>query len=413
MSTIREEEEPAEEPTVAEKFRAEAKKGGVSEWERRNVLYHPYPPRKRREILPPSRDHVLKPTAVRDGSRPGPPLADLSVAPPFAPGRGGKKKEKEPEQTHAEAGSARAAALSLRPRADARPLSTFKKETGAPPALKLKPAVAASPVVTYHRQDVRSRINFTRQAAEFDEDTAGAHRNVARPKLDSVMDLRRRVARDKNRPYPKPEGIFKGYSFPDQERKGKSKKGKYALPVAELTAEELVEHAFVDKPRLHLRCPFCAATHCLSTGEDGRTVAYCALYDYHREVTSSRQICDYNRCHEKSTHMILACPSLVQRCPRCACRGHGLKDACDLSNRAVMEALRADYEYYADKHIYGPRRWEDKPLSAAWGWFPMNKTAADTLDYRYLVSLSVGEALELVEARGALQPAGAGSQQAD
>ncbi len=200
-------------------------------------------------------------------------------------------------------------------------------------------------------------------------------------------------------------------SSPQTKRRKRNRTGpktfdRFDRKVDELTKEELEDHPYSSQPKFHLRCSFCSATHCsptkASNGEDN-----CRRLKYQREKTPTREGCVYIRCHDKTTHLVDACPALHGRCPVCGCRGHKREDRCDEADPDVMEALFSDFELFADRGFYTRRRkYKHEPDAPAWGFFPLNATSARTLDYAYLKSISVMEAMKLVDSTGRLPAAG-------
>ncbi len=373
---------------------------------------------KRQRILPPSDTDVLAPHVALQGSRPGSPLADPSVPSPFAP------KRTEPSST-ATSGAWERSLLesspvptrltSTRPSvswstkltmpAKQRPMDSYSRLPKRPPPLKQESVLSDNPVVTYHKQDLRATINLARQARALKAEPQDWGAPRPRP-LDLCMSHAASRAAKHN---AHRESVRKTRTGAYQGRRRRHTQAepfnRHARLVDKLTPEELEQHAFVDKPRFHLLCQFCTGSHCSRVTSDTGLVN-CRLKEYHDRATATREICPYLRCHDKQTHMIDACPALHGRCPRCACRGHGLEDNCDVTNSDIMEALLSDFEMFANDGFYTYRRIKGKePERAAWGFFPMDRKSALTFSYKHLLTFPVLEALAMVRSVGALQPA--------
>ncbi len=389
----------------------------------------PPPTGKRHRVSPPGPQHRVRPHAAVPGSRPGPPLADPSVPSPYRPNAkpppsatitSGALQTGSSSPASSSAASARTdtSLRSTRARPSISwatkisavpaefPLRTFKVSPQSPRPYKSAEPLCTDPVVTYDKQDLRATINFKRQARAlrggedddvepfpkpFDINMSHTLKKAARNRTHRNLAQRKMPGSLANKCGRKAGGAASCFN-------------RNARLVDELTPEELEEHAYVDNPKFHLRCRFCAASHCSPISSDTGAVN-CRRMEYHQRATATRQMCPYLRCHDKASHMIDACPALHGRCPRCACRGHGLKDRCDVNNAEIMEALLADFELHADDGFYTNRRIKSKMADrASWGFFPVNKKSAPLFCYKQLRKLPVLEALAMVRAVGALTP---------
>ncbi len=315
---------------------------------------------KRKRVLPPAEDHVVTPHKLRSAAATSPATSSAASA----------------------------------------------RTPQAPPPPRVLPPSGSASVVTYHPYDVRSKINLYMQKTvirTFKEEGS----DVVPIRLDKNM--REDFQRDRSAADPLNNPDYKGYPFFKEEDDATPPPppgtplefDRHSLLKPQLTEEELEQHPYMDHPPMHQKCEFCGASHCAVRFRDREGIA-CRRMRYHCERTPTREICRYLRCHNKTTHMVKACPALHQRCPRCAVRGHGREDLCDVNNPLVMEAFRADFELAAGQGAFTRRVTVNG--EPQWGWYPLAPQATQ-VSYSHLSRMRAVDALRLVQDLGALVPA--------
>ncbi len=291
---------------------------------------------------------------------------------------------------------------------DLRERITFSREAGgtaaAPDAALRAGAEDDSPPQNrYAAFDIRSRLDPTNNRSSFSAEAADsvAPSEILTPARGGVNFARRLSMRNRLAPVV-PRARAGGQRRPLQEQ-------RLSSPL--LSNAERAWNPYMPTPLFHRRCEVCSSQHCSRFIRD-TTIPNCAKLREQLSFAPTRRLCDYRRCLASAEHFTSVCPYLHRRCPLCRCRGHGREDRCDLRNEDIMSRLRDDFEEQAHVGLYTRTRC----VNVAWGFYPIPPSAVrhagqPFVDYQRLTSLSVSDALALIEAllsspdnRGELPP---------
>ncbi len=255
-----------------------------------------------------------------------------------------------------------------------------------------------------HHQDLRSRLQpnlpYSHGTLAKEATAAAALRNRPSftPSVDESIALSRRVEVT-----VRSKGFVAGHRHLPVTESDLSVAHREKAPLDEtrlgqqhLTRVDRYENRFVSNPIYESRCDFCGSKRC-SRVLRGTATPNCARYSEQIRLAPTRRLCNYRRCPHPATHHTHVCPALIQRCPRCQCRGHGAADLCDSSNAEIMDRLRADFEEVADaSSLTGSRQQQ-----LCWGFYPYPRGAPIDfcpISYDALTEMPVLEALNFLAA---------------
>ncbi len=302
-------------------------------------------------------------------------------------------------------GSASRTSASRRPPPPGRPRwwdRDPRRSDGGPRAIPLydqrKGPELGGPNVTHHHQDLRSRLihNLPHSHGTLAREATAStpRRPAAAPKPDGSLALSRKVeltvqsrgfaAIHRYLPIAESDGaVANREKLPlDLTRLGQT----------HLSRAERYENRFKSDPVYESRCDYCGGRRC-SRMIAGTSTPNCARYIEQIRLAPTRRVCNYRRCKNPTTHLTHVCPTLIQRCPRCQCRGHGPSDLCDPNSEEVMDRLRADFEEVADAGTYTNERQRD----LCWGFYPYPRGSPIEFrpaDYDALTDMPVLHALD-------------------
>ncbi len=256
----------------------------------------------------------------------------------------------------------------------------------------------------HHHQDLRSRLQgnlpYSHGTLAQEATAAAALRRAPSqaPSVDESIALSRRVeATVRERGFV---GLHRNLPVAETDlsvtHREKPPLDVTRLGQQHLTRIERYENRFASNPVYESRCDHCGGKRC-SRMLKGTATPNCARYSEQIRFAPTRRLCNYRRCPHPATHHTHVCPALVQRCPRCQCRGHGAADLCDPNNPEVMDRLRADFEEVADASSLTSLRQQQ----LCWGFYPYPRGApcefAPT-SYDALTEMPVLEAMHFLAA---------------
>ena len=113
----------------------------------------------------------------------------------------------------------------------------------------------------------------------------------------------------------------------------------------------------------------------------------------------SLTLCEYTYCENPTSHLIVMCPFLNNRCTACGFRGHQpLKGRCDDGQVAELTRLRTEFERVADYGAYTNRR----HYNLKFGFYPAKDVDVSCLNgasYADLINMPVLVAYAMIEPR--------------